>query len=118
MVTKIAPNGFAETRDHMAWVMGYAPNFPRRLTLDDVFADLNYGLDTVKVTLKDAERLEILERCRGMLADAKAALAKNEIIPGKQLLLDAQYLFRSLRRPKRKPGQFDPGDSAEDTVDD
>lgn len=120
MITKYAPNGFAETRDRLSWVLIYAPDFKGRFTLDEAFEDLEHGVGTVRQTLKDAERLAILDACLTKLCDSKAALQANDIKRGKQLFLEAEELFLLLRRPKPKPESKgeDPGESAEDTVDD
>lgn len=128
MISKVAPNGYAETRDHISWVSAYAPDFKGRFTLDEVFADLEHGLDTTKPTIKDAERLAILEQVRGKLRESRAAfesilrdrraVARVGLKPAIQALQEASELFRSLRRPKNPPPGPDPGESADDTVDD
>jgi hypothetical protein len=118
MNTSYAPNGFAETREALAWAGAYAPEFKGRFTLNEVFADLEHGLDTTRPTIKDAERLAILEQVRTKLRESKAAFATGQIKPAHRALQDASELFRSLRRPKTPPPGPDPGESADDTVDD
>jgi hypothetical protein len=128
MSTKYAPNGFAETREAIGWAVVSAPDFKGRFTLDEVFADLEYGLSTTEPTLKDAERLAVLEQVRGKLHESKAAfesilrdrrepVARVELKPAIQALQEASELFRSLRRPRNPPPGPDPGESADDTVD-
>jgi hypothetical protein len=41
--------GYAETRDALAWVMLSAPNFKFGLTLAEVFAALVHGFQSVRV---------------------------------------------------------------------
>lgn len=126
--TKYAPNGFAETREAIGWAVVSAPDFGGRFTLDEVFADLEHGLNTTKPTIKDAERLGTLERVRGqlrdskalfdaLLRDAQAPVSRVDLKPAIQMLHEASELFRSLRRPKSPSPRPDPGESADDTVD-
>jgi hypothetical protein len=113
----------------MAWGHAYAPDFKGRFTIEEVFADLEHGLDTTKPTIKDVERLATLEQVRsklreskalfeGRLRDATAPVARIELKPALRALQEAEELFRSLRRPRNPPPGPDPGESADDTIDD
>lgn len=113
----------------MTWGHAYAPEFKGLFTIEEVFADLEHGLDSTKPTIKDAERLATLEQVRSKLREAKALfevrlrdatapVARIELEPALRAFQEAEELFRSLRRPKSPPPGPDPGESADDTVDD
>ena len=100
MIYKV--EGFAETRDAIIWIKLSAPNFKYGLTLDQVFAGVEHGFQSVRAKLKDAERLAQLEASRQKLQEAYALLSNGDVPQGKRTLQEAEELFTTLRRIKGK----------------
>ncbi len=94
--------GFAQTRDALVWVMLTAPNFKYGLTLNDVFAGLEHGYQSVRPQLKDAERIEQWATSRQKMQAAYELFKKGNVHLGTRTLQEAQELFTTLRRIKGK----------------
>jgi hypothetical protein len=94
--------GYAQTRDALAWVGTYAPAFKFGLTLGDVFAGLEHGYQSVRGQLKDEERIAQWEQSRLKLQQAHELLKRGDVIEGKRTLQQAEELFTTLRRVKGK----------------
>lgn len=102
MTLRYKREGYAETRDALAWVGSYAPNFKFGLTFDEVFAGLEHGYQSVRPQLKDAERIAQWEASRQKMQEAYALFAKGDVHSGKLTLQQAEELFIALRRIKGK----------------
>ena len=103
MVTKFAPENYQQTVDAISWACLSAPDFQSLIadvtfTLDEIFDDIFYGVNNVKVKTKKPEKLAIIEQVIVKLIEAKTALAANELRPGREALFEADDLFRSVRR--------------------
>jgi hypothetical protein len=94
--------GYAETRDAIIWITSTAPNFKYGLTLEQVFAALEHGYQSVRVQLKDVERIAQWEASRQKMQEAGELFKKGEIHLGKRTLQQAEELFTTLRRIKGK----------------
>ncbi len=94
--------GYAQTRDALSWVMLSAPNFKYGLTLEQVFAGLEHGYQSVRPQLKDAERIAQWEQSRQKMQEAFALFKQGENIQGTRTLQQAEELFTALRRIKGK----------------
>ena len=102
MILKYKREGYAETRDALAWVGTYAPAFKFGLTLDDVFAGLEHGYQSVRGELKGAERIAQWEASRQKMQEAHALFKSGDVHNGKRTLQQAEELFTTLRRIKGK----------------
>jgi hypothetical protein len=102
MTLKYKREGYAETRDALAWVGTYAPAFKFGLTLDDVFAGLEHGYQSVWPQLKDVERVAQWEASRQRMHQAHELFKKGDVHHGKLALQEAEELFTMLRRIKGK----------------
>lgn len=102
MTLKYKREGYAETRDALAWVGTYAPSFKFGLTLDDVFAGLEHGYQTVRAQLKDGERIAQWEASHQKMQLAYDLFKKGDVHFGKLTLQQAEELFTMLRRTKGK----------------
>lgn len=100
MIYKV--EGYAETRDAITWITLSAPNFKYGLTLDQVFAGLEHGYQSVRPQLKDAERIAQWETSHQKMQDAYALFKKNDVHLGTRTLQEAGELFTALRRVKGK----------------
>lgn len=94
--------GYAETRDALGWVMLSAPNFKFGLTLDEVFAGLEHGYQSVRPQLKDEERKVQWEASHQKMQEAYAHYKKGDDHHGTRTLQEASELFIGLRRIKGK----------------
>jgi hypothetical protein len=94
--------GYAQTRDALAWVGTYAPNFKYGLTLEQVFAGLEHGYQSVRPQLKDAERIAQWEASRQRMQKAFELYKRGEVREGTLTLQEAEELFTTLRRIKGK----------------
>jgi hypothetical protein len=94
--------GFAETRDAIAWVGAYAPAFKYGLTLEQVFEGLEHGYQSVLPKLKDAERINQWELSRGKMREAFALYKAGDNKQATRTLQEAEELFTTLRRIKGK----------------
>lgn len=94
--------GFAQTRDALAWVGTYAPNFKFGLTLEQVFAGLEHGYQSVLPLLKDDERKGQWLESRQKLQQARKLFASGDVHGGKRTLQEAEELFTALRRIRGK----------------
>ena len=102
MTLRYKREGYSETRDALTWVMLSAPNFKFGLTLDDVFAGLEHGYQSVLPQLKDAERVEQWEASRRKMQTAYALYKQGDDHQGTRTLQEASELFIALRRQKGK----------------
>jgi len=102
MTLRYKREGYAETRDALTWVMLSAPNFKFGLTLDDVFAGLEHGYQSVRRQLKDAERLAQWEASHQKMQEAYTLYKKGDDHQGTRKLQEASELFIALRRIKGK----------------
>lgn len=98
MNLKYKREGFAQTRDAITWVMLSAPKFKFGLTLDDVFAGLEHGYQSVLPLLKDDERRKQWEDSLQQLRLARELFAAGDVHEGKRTMQKAEELFASLRR--------------------
>ena len=98
MTLKYQRVGYAQTRDALAWVGTYAPNFKVGLTLADVFAGLEHGYESVASSLKDPERITQWEASRSKLRAAHELFKMGDVHRGKLTLQEAEELFTSLCR--------------------
>jgi hypothetical protein len=103
--------GYSQTRGALAWVGSYAPKFKFGLTLDDVFAGLEHGYQSVRAELKDAERIEQWETSRQKMQQAYELFKRNDVHNGKLTLQEAEELFIALRRIKGKVSRQELGDT-------
>lgn len=92
--------GYAETRDALVWVTSSAPDFKYGLTLDQVFAGLEHGYQSVRPKLKEGERIGQWEASRQKMQEACALFKKGDVHLGKRTLQEAEELFTTLRRIK------------------
>ena len=112
--------GYAQTRDALAWVGTYAPNLKFGLTLEQAFAGLEHGFQSVLPQLKDAERISQWEQSRQKMREAFGMFREGKITEGKRKLQDAEELFTTLRRIKGRKasrqelGETEHGDNALD----
>lgn len=105
MTTDFAPIGYERTLDRIVSAFAKAPNFViggRVFSLDEIFEDMLYGIDTVKVKTKSAERLDIIEQVIAKLHEARAALEAKDERTGITALADAKELFRSIKTMDKK----------------
>lgn len=98
MTLRYKLEGFAETRDALIWVMLSAPTFKYGLSLDEVFAGLELGYQSVRPKLKDAERIAQWEDSRGKMQAAHALYRQGDNHQGTRTLQQASELFTTLRR--------------------
>jgi hypothetical protein len=116
MTLKYQREGYAQTRDALAWVGTYAPNFKFGLTLADVFAGLEHGYDSVASGLRDPERIAQWEASRSRLRLAYELFKSGDVRQGKLTLQEAEELFTSLRRINGKtPSRQELGDTENGT---
>jgi hypothetical protein len=94
--------GYAQTRDALAWVGTYAPALKFGLTLEDVFNGLEHGYQSVRGQFKDVERIAQWEQSRLKMQEAHELFKRGEVIEGKRTLQEAEELFTALRRIKGK----------------
>jgi hypothetical protein len=94
--------GYAQTRDALAWVGTYAPDFKFGLTLDDVFAGLEHGYQSVRPKLKETERIAQWEVSHQKMQEAYALFKNGDSHQGTKTLQEAEELFTTLRRIKGK----------------
>jgi len=94
--------GYAETRDAITWIMLSAPNFKFGLTLEQVFAGLENGYQSVRPQLKDAERIAQWELSRQKVREAYALFKLGEAHEGTKTMQQAEELFTTLRQNKGK----------------
>ena len=71
-------------------------------TLDDVFAGLEHGYQSVRPALKDAERIEQWETSRKKMQEAYTLYKSGDNHQGTRTLQEAEELFIALRRIKGK----------------
>jgi hypothetical protein len=102
MTLKYKREGYAQTRDAITWVLLSAPNFKFGLTLEDVFAGLEHGYQSVRPQLKDVERIAQWEASRQKMQQAGDLFKKHDVHNGKLALQAAEELFIALRRIKGK----------------
>ncbi|MFS2034684.1 hypothetical protein ACEN8I_11725 [Polaromonas sp. CT11-55] len=79
-----------------------APNFKYGLSLEQVFAGLRHGFQSVRPKLKDSGRIEQWEASRQKMQPAYALFANGNFPRGTKILQEAQELFTTLRRIKGK----------------
>ena len=112
MTLKYQREGFAQTRDALAWVGAHAPTFKFGLTLADVFAGLEHGYESVAPSLKGEERAAQWEASRIKLRAAHDLFKAGHVHAGKLTLQEAEELFSALRRINGKtPSRQELGDS-------
>jgi hypothetical protein len=102
MTLRYKREGYAETRDALTWVMLSAPTFKFGLTLDEVFAGLEHGYQSVRLQLKDAERIAQWEASHQKMQEAYMLYKKGNDHQGTRTLQEASELFIALRRIKGK----------------
>ncbi len=105
MVTKFAPDGYDRTLDRIVSAFGKAPNFViggKIFSLDEIFGDMLYGVESVKAKTKTPEKLEIIEQVIAKLHEARTALETKQDDAGITALADAKELFRSVRSAGKK----------------
>jgi hypothetical protein len=102
MTLRYKVEGYAETRDAIIWIGLSAPNFKFGLTLDDVFAGLEHGYQSMRPQLKEPERIAQWEVSRQKMQDAYALFKNGDVHQGKLTLQQAEELFTTLRRIKGK----------------
>ena len=95
---KYKREGYAQTRDALAWVGAYAPQFKFGLTLADVSAGLEYGYASVRPLLKDSMRISQWERYLALMREAVDLFAQSKVHEGKLRMQEAEELFNGLRR--------------------
>lgn len=100
MIYKV--EGYARTRDAISWITLSAPNMEYGLTLEQVFAGLEHGYQSVRPQLKDAERIAQWVASHQKMQDAYALFKKNDVHLGKRTLQEAGELFTALRRVNGK----------------
>ena len=98
MNLKYKREGYAQTRDALAWVGAYAPEFKFGLTLADVFAGLEHGYQTVRAALKEPTRIAQWEASRQKMMQAHALFLQGHVHQGKRTMQEAEELFIALRR--------------------
>ncbi|WP_234194254.1 hypothetical protein [Pseudacidovorax sp. NFM-22] len=112
MTLRYQREGFAQTRDALAWAGAYAPDFKFGLTLADVFAGLEHGYESVRSLLRDPERIAQWEASRSKLRAAHELFKAGDVHRGKLTLQEAEEGFTSLRRIKGKtPTRQELGDT-------
>ena len=97
MTLRYKREGYSETRDALTWVMLSAPNFKFGLTLDDVFAGLEHGYQSVRRRLKDAERVAQWDASHRKM-QAAYGYRQGDDHQGTRTLQEANELFIALRR--------------------
>lgn len=98
MTMRYKVEGFAQTRDAISWVMLSAPKFKFGLTLDEVFAGVEHGYQSVRSQLKDAERIAQWESSRQKMQEALALYKKGDEHQATQVMQQAGEIFTGLRR--------------------
>jgi hypothetical protein len=107
MATEFAPEGYERTLDRIVSAFAKAPNFViggKFFTLDEIFGDMLYGVETVKAKTKSPERLVIIEQVIAKLYEARIALEAKEERTGVMALADAKELFRSIKAVGKQSG--------------
>jgi hypothetical protein len=94
--------GYAETRDAIIWIGMCAPHFKFGLTLQEVFAALEHGYESLRPKLKDAERISQFEHSQQKMRQALRLFEVGDIHNGKLTLQEAEELFTTLRRIRGK----------------
>jgi hypothetical protein len=102
MTLRYKVEDYADTRDAISWILLSAPNFKFGLTLDEVFAGLEHGYQSVRPQLKDAERVAQWEASHQKMQEAHGLFKKGDVHNGKLTLQQAGELFTTLRRIKGK----------------
>jgi len=97
---KYKVEGYAETRDAITWIALTAPNFKFGLSLDDVFAGLDHGYQSVRRQLYDAERVAQWESSHRLMQEAYAFFKNRDDHLGTRALQAAGEQFTMLRRIK------------------
>lgn len=92
--------GYAKTRDALTWIKLSAPNFKFGLTLEQLFAGLEHGYQSVRPQLKDRERILQWEQSRQKIQEAYALFKNGDFHRGKRTMQEAEELFIALRRIK------------------
>ncbi|CAN7437152.1 hypothetical protein LJR129_002828 [Acidovorax sp. LjRoot129] len=116
MTLRYKVEGFTETRDALIWVMLSAPTFKYGLSLDEVFAGLEHGYQSVRPKLTDVERIAQWEESRGKMQAAHALYRQGDDRQGTRTMQLASELFTTLRRAAgRKMSRQELGDSEHGT---
>lgn len=102
MALRYKVEGYAQTRDAIVWITSNAPKLDFGLTLDEGFAGLDHGYQSVRAQLKDAERITQWEQSRLKMQQAHELFKRGEVIEGKRTLQQAEELFTTLRRIRGK----------------
>ena len=102
MALRYKVDGYAQTRDAIVWITSNAPKLDFGLTLDEGFAGLDHGYQSVRAELKDAERIAQWEVSHQKMQEAHALFKKGDVHNGKRTLQQAEELFTTLRRIKGK----------------
>lgn len=95
---KYKREGYSQTRDALVWVGAYAPELKFGLTLDDVFAGLEHGYQSVRAKLKGDERIARWQQSLDKLHAAHALFVQGQTREAKQTMQEAEELFLLLRR--------------------
>jgi hypothetical protein len=103
MSLKYKREGYAQTRDALAWVGSYAPNLKFGLTLEDVFAGLEHGYQSVRAKLKDPDRIAQWQQSHAKLHAAHALFVKGNVHEAKRAMQEAEELFIRLRHIDGRP---------------
>ena len=90
--------GYAQTRDALAWVTLSAPRLKYGLTLADVFKGLEHGYQSIRSQIRDSERVRDWEASREKMHAAYFLYAAGDDLHGTRTLQEAQELFIGLRR--------------------
>ncbi|MES2185545.1 MAG: hypothetical protein V4505_13410 [Pseudomonadota bacterium] len=98
MTQRYKVEGYAETRDALAWVMLSAPNFKYGLTLEEIFCGLEHGFQSVRYQLKDVERVAQWQASHQKLGEALEFYKKGDVGNGTRTTQEASELFIMLRR--------------------
>ncbi len=102
--TKCAPSGrylrtgYADTRGAIIWMMHNAPGMKFGLSLDEVWFGIECGYDSVRVQLKDAERVSQIDESRRLLRKSIVLFKAGDRTQGVRTAQVAEELFVALRR--------------------
>lgn len=96
---KYACKGKEDILDRLAYIVGYAPDFPAEdeMTLDLAFASVEYGLQQIEDKDGRPAVVNNVNRMRAELATARKLFDEGEVVPACHKLQDAEDILRPIR---------------------
>lgn len=96
---KYGCKGKDDILNRLAYMVGYAPNFPEEdeMTLDLAFATVEYGLQQIEGKDGRPAVVDNVNRMRAELATARKLFDAGEVVPACHKLQDAEDILRPIR---------------------